>query len=245
MKKLGFGIFLATVIAGGQLVYGDVMIDDFVDGNATLGPLAAAGSTSGSQVGTMVGGNRWVNVTYTAGSGNLNVYLNSGTYNDGRVGYEAGDTARGTLTLGYGSQGYSNPPTNNIPFPNMNLALNPGGEDMFRLSFVTGDQVGGTGTITVYSSTAGGAYTSSSFNIPVGGGLVDVPFGSFAGAPIGTWGDVDGIGIALDSTAVNGHDYSIGSITTTLIPETSSIVMGIGLLSALGFLGRRKQKKAA
>jgi choice-of-anchor A domain-containing protein len=53
-------------------------------------------------------------------------------------------------------------------------------------------------------------------------------------------GNINGIGIALNSTQINGGEYHNYTFTGNIVPEPSSVVLALGCLVGLGWKLRRR-----
>lgn len=213
------------IIAAAAFSNAVVIIDDFDTG--AYDEHISSGTAFSSQSGTMVGGDRYTQMTVTSNDFGLNIQtdIQNGTYS-----LSSQSLVDGFSKLSYGMQGANNAPT----FDDMNLNLS--GESAFAIDVLRNDFAANI-TVSVRSASQnGGAFMNFVAVAPAttSGSTVMVDFSNFAGF---NFADLDQVMFTIDTP--KSGDMTIGRAAAVPEPATMSI-LAVGAIAAI----RRRKSRA-
>jgi hypothetical protein len=190
----------------------------------THAPISSSETMSG--LSHVINGERTVDMTLSAGAGEMQADLNR--YEQGVATINCTDGVIGTFAFKYGFG------------PSGLLNANLSGDHAFTMDFADADQ--GSGLLTLFVTSGAESSTpvtqSASIAIPVNGGHLVLPFSAFAGI---NFADVDQLTYQITGPA--SYDATIGNFATA-VPLPSAAWAGLGLLGVLGANRIRKARNA-
>lgn len=203
----------------------NILIDDFNTGN--FGRTITSGSSTDFQMGSMLGGDRYTQMSIQSNPFGLELQtnINNGAY---ALSSQSGVNAMGEIGYGFASQGGS------VIQQNLNQSF--AGNNEFKLNFLSSDTPGTVMMSVRSSSSNGGAFASVTKPIPGNSVnssfMTNFAFSEFTGV---NFNDIDQIIVKFD-TGVSG-DIALGNLEA--VPEPATMLV-IGAAAAIAARRRRK-----